>query len=73
MRTIRVLAGTFLCFPCIAAIPQNASNAAQIGRHALVTRHNIVLHNIDPMGAMAVGNGEFAFNFDVTGLQSFPQ
>ena len=25
------------------------------------------------MGAMAVGNGEFAFNFDVTGLQSFPE
>jgi hypothetical protein len=24
------------------------------------------------MGAMAVGNGDFAFNFDVTGLQSFP-
>jgi protein-glucosylgalactosylhydroxylysine glucosidase len=25
------------------------------------------------MGAMAVGNGEFTFNFDVTGLQSFPE
>ena len=25
------------------------------------------------MGAMAVGNGEFAFNFDVTGVQSFPE
>ncbi len=46
---------------------------APIDRQALVTRHNIVVHDIDPMGAMAVGNGEFAFNFDVTGLQSFPE
>jgi protein-glucosylgalactosylhydroxylysine glucosidase len=44
-----------------------------IDRHALVTRHNIFVHNLDPMGAMAVGNGDFAFNFDVTGLQSFPE
>jgi len=44
-----------------------------IDRQALVSRHNIVVHDIDPMGAMAVGNGKFAFNFDVTGLQSFPE
>ncbi len=44
-----------------------------IDRHALVSRHAIVVHELDPMGAMAVGNGEFAFNFDVTGLQSFPE
>ncbi len=38
-----------------------------------VTRHNIMVHDLDPNGAMAVGNGDFAFNFDVTGLQSFPE
>jgi hypothetical protein len=47
--------------------------AAPIDRHALVSRHNIVVHDLDPNGAMAVGNGDFAFNFDVTGLQSFPE
>ncbi len=59
---------------------QNASSslahsaaAAPIDRHALVTRHNVVVHTLDPNGAMAVGNGDFAFNFDVTGLQSFPE
>jgi hypothetical protein len=46
---------------------------APIDRHALVSRHNVIAHDIDPTGAMAVGNGEFAFNFDVTGLQSFPE
>jgi hypothetical protein len=45
----------------------------RIDRHALVSRHDIVVHAIDPTGAMAVGNGDFAFNFDVTGAQSFPE
>jgi hypothetical protein len=50
-----------------------AQTTAPIDRHALVTRHNIEVHALDPNGAMAVGNGDFAFNFDVTGLQSFPE
>src|ERR1700678_4402662 len=49
------------------------SGETPIDRHAVVTRHNIELHELDPNGAMAVGNGDFAFNFDVTGLQSFPE
>ncbi len=44
-----------------------------IDRQALVSRHDVVVHEIDLNGAMAVGNGEFAFNFDITGLQSFPE
>ena len=47
--------------------------ATPIDRHALATRHNIVIHDLDPTGAMAVGNGHFAFNFDVTSLQTFPE
>jgi hypothetical protein len=43
-----------------------------IDRHALVSRHDVTVHQPDRFGAMAVGNGNFAFNFDVTGLQSFP-
>jgi protein-glucosylgalactosylhydroxylysine glucosidase len=46
---------------------------APIDREALVRRHNVVLREVDPNGSMAVGNGEFAFNFDVTGLQSLPE
>jgi hypothetical protein len=52
---------------------QLAAAAQTIDRHALVARHEIHVHEADPMGAMAVGNGEFAFNFDVTGAQSFPE
>jgi hypothetical protein len=72
---MRTSAPVFLCLAVCAAncVAQAANPAAPIDRHALVTRHNIVVHAADPNGAMAVGNGEFAFNFDITGLQSFPE
>jgi len=47
-----------------------ARNAA-IDRHSLVTRHNVVLTAVDIMSPLSVGNGEFAFTADVTGLQTF--
>ena len=42
-----------------------------IDRHALVSRHNVVLTNADVSSPLSVGNGEFAFTADVTGLQTF--
>lgn len=42
-----------------------------IDRHALVTRHNPVLHRFDPENPFSVGNGNFAFTANVTGLQTF--
>lgn len=47
--------------------------AQAIDRQALVTRHDMVVHQANPNGAVAVGNGEIAFNLDITGLQSFPE
>jgi hypothetical protein len=44
-----------------------------IDRVALVTRHNPRLRRIDPLSPFSVGNGEFAFTADVTGLQTLPQ
>ncbi|RYG20085.1 hypothetical protein EON82_20660, partial [bacterium] len=44
---------------------------APIDRHALVTRHNVVLTAYDGERPLQVGNGEFAFGMDVTGLQTF--
>ena len=46
--------------------------AQKIDRHALVTRHNVVVTKADSLTALTVGNGKFAFTVDVTGLQSFP-
>lgn len=42
-----------------------------IDRKALVSRHDPVLTGLDPFSPLSVGNGEFAFSADATGLQSF--
>jgi hypothetical protein len=43
-----------------------------IDRRALVGRHAVRLRAVDPDSPLSVGNGEFAFTADVTGLQSLP-
>ena len=47
--------------------------AQPIDRQALVTRHNPVLREFDIESPLSVGNGQFAFTADVTGLQTFPE
>jgi len=44
----------------------------KIDRFALVSRHNPVLRKLEPHSPLTVGNGEFAFTCDITGLQTFP-
>jgi len=45
--------------------------AAPIDRHALVARHNPTITTIDQAAPFMVGNGNFAFTADITGLQTF--
>lgn len=53
--------------------PQTPANAAQkIDRFDLVSRHSPVMRKLDPLSPLSVGNGEFAFTCDITGLQTFP-
>jgi protein-glucosylgalactosylhydroxylysine glucosidase len=47
--------------------------AARIDRRALVRRHNPLIRAFDPLAPLSVGNGEFAFTGDITGLQTFPR
>ena len=47
-----------------------ADTPQKIDRHALVTRHNLEVTKSEPV---QVGNGEFAFTADITGLQSFEE
>jgi len=42
-----------------------------IDRKALVSRHHPVLKKFDPLSPLTIGNGEFAFTADITGLQTF--
>ena len=41
-----------------------------IDRYRLVSRHNPILNKIDLSSPLSVGNGEFAFTVDVTGMQT---
>jgi hypothetical protein len=62
---------------CVVLICGVASAGAQatrpIDRRAVVGRHNVVVTQFDPLTPITVGNGEFAFTADVTGLQTFPE
>ncbi len=44
-----------------------------IDRKNLVSRHSIRLTRPDAQSPLSVGNGEFAFTADITGLQTFPE
>ncbi|MDQ0676658.1 hypothetical protein QFZ30_000040 [Arthrobacter pascens] len=43
-----------------------------IDRKALVRRHNVEQRMLDPRSPVSVGNGEFCFTMDLTGLQTLP-
>ena len=59
----------------LALLPLQAAGDAAgpppIDRQALATRHNVTLTRLDPESPLSVGNGEFGFTVDVTGLQTF--
>jgi protein-glucosylgalactosylhydroxylysine glucosidase len=51
----------------------SCSQANRIDRFALVSRHNIENSIIDSLSSLSVGNGQFAYTVDITGLQTFPE
>jgi len=50
---------------------QTAQNE-MIDRYALVNRHNIKITEPDVESVLSVGNGEIAYNVDITGFETFP-
>ena len=67
---IQILRQTILIFiislNCVAR-----SNQSKIDRKAVVDRHRIITTSTNPKSPAQVGNGEFAFGVDITGLQTF--
>ena len=53
------------------ALPRPKPAGTAIDRKAVVTRHNPVVTAVDLNSPLQIGNGEFAFTADVTGLQTF--
>ena len=49
------------------------SIAQKINRLELVSRHNVKISKIDSLASLSVGNGNFAFTVDATGMQTFPE
>jgi hypothetical protein len=48
------------------------AHAPAINRRQLVRRHNVRQDRLDPTSPVSVGNGDFAFTLDLTGMQTFP-
>jgi hypothetical protein len=57
----------------LLALPA-ATLAAQAttNRKSLIQRHNPTLTAFNPQSPLSIGNGEFAFTADITGLQTYP-
>ena len=73
MRTVLSASIRLTVLALLLAIPARAATLEKIDRHALVTRHDVVLTNFDAANPLSVGNGQFCFTVDATGLQTFPE
>lgn len=58
--------GTFFLYNCL-------SQQTAIDRESLVKRHIVKIEKFDTLESLSVGNGEFAYTVDATGLQTFPE
>ncbi len=67
---LSIVSGPVWCGPRDGA---NTTQQQRIDRRALVERHNVTLTRPDPLNPLSVGNGEFAFTADITGLQTFSE
>lgn len=62
-----------LCCAALCIATLGSVRAEEIDRRQLVERHNPCITQYSPKSPLSVGNGEFAFSFDITGLQTFPE
>lgn len=71
MKRSLILSATFMIIGFAASAQQTSRKQAPINRKALVSRHNVLLDKADVFAPLTVGNGDFAYTADVTGMQSF--
>ena len=57
----------------VVLVACGSDKQAPINREALVARNNPQVSSFDSLSSVSVGNGEFAFTVDATGLQTFPE
>ena len=56
---------------CSPAVQAQELKIGTINRKALVSRHNLKITDPNSEGPTQVGNGGFAYGFDITGMQTF--
>jgi hypothetical protein len=66
MRILKLF--VFLILPVLSA---SFNDNNKINRFDLVNRHNITINTFDSLASLSLGNGNFAFTTDITGLQTF--
>lgn len=76
-RYLQLLGLSLLIFSCADRknLDGNTSTGEEtdkIDRKAVVTRHNVKIEKLDTLASLSLGNGDFAFTVDGTGLQTFP-
>jgi Trehalose and maltose hydrolases (possible phosphorylases) len=67
-----LLAAASILLSANVLFAQKVSNSKSIDRYEWVNRHNVHIDKIDYVAPITVGNGDFGFTADVTGMQSFP-
>jgi hypothetical protein len=60
-----------ICFLIAIHVILSSCGSKKINRKEVVERHNITIHENNPKKPMQVGNGEFVYNVDITGMQTF--
>ena len=70
LKTLSVAGGVLGTGLSEFSLGQSSNSTSTIHRPMLVSRHNPILRQLDPLSPLTVGNGEFAFTGDITGLQT---
>jgi hypothetical protein len=68
MKSANILLSGLLLLGCASA-----QKSETIDRKALLARNNPHVESFDSLASLSVGNGEFAFTVDASGLQTFPE
>ena len=68
---IKVIQSLFVFVILIFLISCTSDFQKPIDRKSVVERHTIISEKLDSKSPAQVGNGEFAFSVDITGLQTF--
>ncbi len=72
LPNIFLLAIALVMTSCQSVHKPGNQKQEKVDRYALVNRHPVIVTSFDTMSSLSVGNGDFAFTVDPTGLQTFP-